>query len=100
MREISDATIRNSFKRKHQSRNMAKKKTPIIVFFSTVLSLIVLLIVLFVVFRNEMFSYGMGPIPADYGEAYPGFLSAPTSEQFWIFLKNIFNPQTWEIIFG
>ncbi len=36
---------------------------------------------------------------ADYPVVCTEFMPAPFFTQFWIFLKNLFNPITWDLIF-
>ena len=83
---------------------MEKKKKVFAVILSLVLLVIVILVVVFIMWKNALTSAcfpGSDKLPVSYlasgvcGE----FLPAPVFEQFVIFLKHLFNPETWELIF-
>ena len=83
---------------------MKKKKIVGIVILVVLVCIIVTLVIMFVVWRRALssacFPIGDDKISlADYPVVCTEFMPAPFFTQFWIFLKNLFNPITWDLIF-
>ena len=87
---------------------MEKKKTVSIVILSVILSIILILVVVFFIWRTALTeACSLGSVEkisqAQLDSLMAGvcgeFLPAPFFTQFWIFLKNLFNPITWDLIF-
>ena len=83
---------------------MEKKKIVGIVISLIILSIIVILVVMFIVWKNALLSAcsptGDNKISlADYPVVCTEFMPAPFLTQFWLFLKYLFNPITWDLIF-
>ena len=81
---------------------MEKKKIVGIIILLLFLSIIVILVVMFIVWKNALTlacSPSSGVSLADYPVVCTEFMPAPFMTQFWIFLKNLFNRITWDLIF-
>ncbi|QEE17447.1 hypothetical protein DSAG12_03284 [Promethearchaeum syntrophicum] len=83
---------------------MEKKKIVGIIILLFFLSIIVFLVIIFIVWKNAL-TFTCSPIEgekiniSEYPVVCTEFMPAPFFTQFWIFLKNLFNPITWELIF-
>lgn len=82
---------------------MEKKKKVGIAILVVLVCIIVTLVIMFVVWRNALWAACMPTEELIRISEYPvvctEFMPAPWYEQFWIFLKNLFNPITWDLIF-
>lgn len=87
---------------------MEKKKIVGIVISLVLLSIIVTLVILFLVWRNALYSSCALDSAAKVTKAELDawntnicgeILPAPWLVQFWIFLMNLFNPITWDLVF-